>query len=181
MISLSHTTGYAILALSCIGSWKGDWVQTEQIHNCTGVPKPYLRKILHAMRIAGLINTKRGYQGGFVLARPPKEITLLDVVEAVETNDPGSSCLLGMAGCSDANPCPLRRFWGQEWAKIEAELTRKTLLEMAKFVKGSQGTFATCPDPDYVPKCGQAKEAKAKKTAKVAKRKATRPTNRKRP
>ena len=66
MLSLSQTTGYAVLAMGCIGSWKGDWVRSEAIHECTGVPKPYLRKLLYALGQAGLLETKRGYEGGFV-------------------------------------------------------------------------------------------------------------------
>ncbi len=147
LISLSHTTGYAILALACIGSWKGEWVQADQIHECTGVPKPYLRKLLHAMGRAGLINTKRGCQGGCVLARPPEEITLLDVVEAVESRELESNCLLGLTGCSDAHPCPVHRFWKHEWPRIEAELVQKTLADAATYVRSSRGAILTkCPD-----------------------------------
>jgi DNA-binding IscR family transcriptional regulator len=108
---------------------------------------------------AGLITTKRGYQGGFVLAQPASEITLLDVVKAVEPNEPGSGCLLGLAGCSDANPCPLRRFWQEEWPRIEARLRQETLADAAEFVKGSHGKFTKCPGPNYVPKCGPTEEA----------------------
>lgn len=151
MICHSQTTGYAVLALACIGSCGGVWVKTEDIHKCTGVPKPYLRKLLHALGKAGLINTKRGYKGGFVLARPPREISLLDVAQAVDSREPGSNCLMGLVGCSDANPCPVRRFWRHERKKIEAELTRTTLAEAAKFVKESQGLLTKCPPPDRPP------------------------------
>ncbi|MHB8901636.1 MAG: RrF2 family transcriptional regulator [Thermoguttaceae bacterium] len=145
MISLTHTTGYAVLALACIGAHGRNWVRTDKVHACTGVPKPYLRKILNALGRAGLIETKRGYQGGVVLARPPEEITLMDIVEAVEPSEPGSkNCLLGLVGCSDANPCPMRHFWRKERLRIEDELLRVTLADAAKYVKNSHGILTAC-------------------------------------
>jgi len=153
MLSFSQTTGYAILALGCIGSWKGDWVVSKQIHKCTGVPIPYLRKILFALGKAGLIDAKRGYQGGFALARPADEISLLDVIRAVEHKKPGDSCLLALAGCSDATPCPMHGFWEKESAKIEAKLSRITIAMSAKCVRAARwGKLTVCPPPDYVPK-----------------------------
>jgi Rrf2 family protein len=137
--------------LACIGSWKGDWVQTEQIHDCTEVPKPYLRKLLHALGKARLINTKRGYQGGFVLARQPKEITLLDVIEAVEPDEPRMKCLLGLTSCSNANPCAMHCFWHREWVRIETELARTTLADAANFLGGPGGILAKCAPSDYTP------------------------------
>ena len=168
MISLSQTTGYAVLALGCIGSWKGDWVRSEAISDCTGVPKPYLRKLLYALRHAGLVEGKRGYEGGFVLTRPPGKITLLEIAEAVESERPGSDCLLGLVGCSDATPCPMHAFWKKEWRRIRAELARTSLTKAAKCIREARwGKLTTCPTDDYVPKCaGPAKATKATKRGK---------------
>lgn len=160
MLSLSQTAGYAVLALGCIGSWKGEWVLSKDIHKCTGVPTPYLRKILFALGKAGLIQTKRGYHGGFTLARAPEEITLLDVVRAVEHEKLGEDCLLGLAGCSDATPCPMRSFWQKERAKIEGKLDSVTLAEAAKSVRAARwGKLTACPPP-----CGPPKRAQGKRS-----------------
>lgn len=168
MLSFSQTTGYAILALSCIGSWKGDWVLSRTIHECTGVPMPYLRKILFQLSRTGLIETKRGYQGGFCLERAPGEVSLLEVIRAVEP-ERASDCLLGLAGCSDATPCPVRSFWKREQARIEANLERLTLADAAGAVRAARwGKLAACPSPDYVPK-----RVRGKKTARTGRRKGT--------
>ncbi|MHC4406256.1 MAG: RrF2 family transcriptional regulator [Planctomycetota bacterium] len=153
MISLSHTTGYAILALGCIGSWNGDWVLSNQIHKCTGVPMPYLRKVLFALGKAVLINAKRGYSGGFVLARPPEEISLLDVVKAVESRNQSHDCLLALAGCSDDTPCPVRGFWQKEKARIEAYLDRITVAKAAEHIRAARwGKLTECPPEGYTAK-----------------------------
>lgn len=167
MLSFSHTVGYAVLALSCIGSWKGEWVLSKAVHDCTGVPMPYLRKILFQLSKKGLILTKRGYHGGFALARPPEEISLLEVIRAVEP-ERATDCVLGLPGCSDATPCPVRSFWIGAWAKVEAKLDRLTLADAAKSVRAARwGKLAVCPPPDYVPK-----SARRKRTARTARRKA---------
>jgi Rrf2 family protein len=153
MLSFSKTSGYAILALGCIGSWKGDWALSKNIHKCTGVPIPYLRKILFALGKAGLIEAKRGYQGGFALTRPAEEISLLDVVRAVEHEKADNTCLLALAGCSDATPCPMHGFWEKERVKIEARLSRVTIAQAAQCVRAARwGKLTVCPPPDYVPK-----------------------------
>ena len=50
----------------------------------TGLPQPYLEQILLALKGAGLVRSKRGVGGGYVLARPPEEITLSQIVSAVD-------------------------------------------------------------------------------------------------
>jgi Rrf2 family protein len=165
VLSFSHTTGYAILALGCIGNWKGERVFSEQIHECTGVPTPYLRQILFDLGKFGLIEGKRGYQGGFVLTRPAEKITLLDVVRAVEPEHSASDCLLALAGCSDATPCPVRGFWQKERARIEAKLRRITIAQAAESIRAAKwAQLATCPPPDRVKKrrasCGKASNRK---------------------
>jgi Rrf2 family iron-sulfur cluster assembly transcriptional regulator len=56
----------------------------KEIAERTGLPQPYLEQILLAVKGAGLARSKRGVGGGYVLARPPEEITLADIVAATE-------------------------------------------------------------------------------------------------
>ncbi|MHC4710827.1 MAG: RrF2 family transcriptional regulator, partial [Planctomycetota bacterium] len=99
MLSLSQTTGYAILALSCLVEDQDRWVLSRDIAATTEIPGPYLSRVLHALGRSGLIRTKRGYRGGFALARPASRISLLDVAEAVEGRDWKAPCLLGLTSC----------------------------------------------------------------------------------
>jgi Rrf2 family protein len=150
MLTFSQTTGYAVLALACIGSWKGQRVRSGQIHKCTGIPKPYLEKILFGLARCGFINSKRGYRGGFVLARPAEEITLLEVAECVEHHTPGPDCVLRLPGCSEATPCPLRNVWPKIRAVIEAELRGITIAQAAESVVAARWGRLTkkCCAPD---------------------------------
>ena len=65
MFGLSNTSGYGILALSCLVMHPDQWVLAQQITETTSVPKPYLLKILNLLAEAKLIEAKRGYRGDF--------------------------------------------------------------------------------------------------------------------
>lgn len=129
MLSLSVTTGYAIKALMCLES--GDCVprHVSDIARCTGVPRAYLAKILNSLARQGLVQTKRGYHGGISLAGTAEDISLLQVVEAVEGDQWLGECLLGMNGCDALAICPTHDFWSRIRQEITEEL-RKTTLAM---------------------------------------------------
>ena len=70
----------------------GQSLPGAQLAELHGVPAPYLAKHLQAMSRAGLITSQPGPRGGYRLARPANEITVLDVVEAVEGAEPAFRC-----------------------------------------------------------------------------------------
>jgi len=113
-------------------------LQAKQIAECTGLPLPYLSKILHSLGRSGLVLTKRGYNGGFTLARPAEQITLVDVAEAVDGAGWLPQCLLGLDDCPGACHCPTRTFWKKERQRIEAELRRITVRDLLRL--GRRGT-----------------------------------------
>ena len=63
------------------------------------------------MSIAGLLHTSRGARGGVTLAREPKEITLLEVVEAIDGPIQLNECVGENSSCTFDNDCPLRPVW----------------------------------------------------------------------
>ncbi|MGM0485765.1 MAG: RrF2 family transcriptional regulator [Planctomycetota bacterium] len=146
MVSLSQTVGYAILALGCIANWQQDRALCNAIQKCTGIPMPYLRKLLYKLCQAGLIESKRGRKGGFVLARPAEEITVTDVMHALGHGHLLPECLLELPGCSEETPCPLRGYWRPKRAELEAELNRTTIGDAASQVVSARwGRLVCCP------------------------------------
>lgn len=146
MLALSHTTGHAVRALSCIAFNDGGRLFAREIAACTQVPPAYLSKILNSLTEHGLLDAKRGYRGGFRLTRRPADIRLLEIVEAVEGAAWDTHCLLGLDECSDARSCPTHNFWKTERDSVRAELSRITLAEVADFEHG-QETVASCAPP----------------------------------
>lgn len=84
-VKVSTRGDYATRALLSIAlhGYAGP-TSVKEIAERTGLPQPYLEQILLAVKGAGIVLSKRGVGGGYVLARPPEEITLADVVAAVD-------------------------------------------------------------------------------------------------
>jgi Rrf2 family protein len=135
MLELSSTSGYAVLALAFLAGSDGRWVLAKDIAVATGIAGPYLSRILHTLAKAGVIRAKRGYRGGFVLARPAAKIGLLEIVNAVEERSVAPRCLLGLSECSDEHDCPVHCVWKSARTRIEACLQRLTLAEVAPAVR----------------------------------------------
>ncbi|HEY0946973.1 MAG TPA: Rrf2 family transcriptional regulator [Opitutaceae bacterium] len=130
MIGLSQTTGYAMQALGCLQNPSCECQSIAHIAECASVPRPYLAKIINALVRANLVRAKRGVGGGISLARPPAQISLLQIVEAVEGQRWLGECLLGMADCTGTGICPTGAFWTRVRKEIIGELNRATLADV---------------------------------------------------
>ena len=126
---ISQTIEYALRAMTHIASLPtGTTVSSEQIAEHTKVPKGYLSKILRNLVLANLITSQRGPSGGFALAREIKDISILDVVSAVDPIQRIHSCPLG-------NPehralCPLHRRLNEAVGRIEKEFAETSFAEV---------------------------------------------------
>ena len=105
----------------------------QDVAEWIGAPGPYLSKVFHALGKARLVATKRGRNGGVILMRPAKEITLDQIAGAMDGEEWQTSCLLGLATCSDERACPVHTFWTEERKRILQELQTTTLADVAKF------------------------------------------------
>jgi len=132
MLGLTQTTGYAIKALGCL-SGVGQSRQTADIAKFSGVPRPYLSKIIQSLARGGLVVAKRGIGGGISLACPPEEISLLQVVEAVEGQGWLGDCLLGFDECTNMATCPTHDFWQRVRREITRELRKTSLASVIAF------------------------------------------------
>jgi Rrf2 family protein len=130
VISVSQSTGTALTALSFMGDRGGQWIQAQEIARCTGTPLPYLLKILNRLAEGELIQSKRGYRGGFYLSRAATEITLLEILEAMEGPDWFNDCMLGTKHCPCVRPCPLHAFWSQEKERIREQWKKTKLADL---------------------------------------------------
>lgn len=85
-MKLSLKVEYACQVLAQLGYTykRAELPHIEELAKLEAVPSNYLVQILNDLRTAGLINSKRGKQGGYALARPPEEISLYDIMKAVE-------------------------------------------------------------------------------------------------
>jgi Rrf2 family iron-sulfur cluster assembly transcriptional regulator len=96
----------------------------------TGMAVPTITQVVTFLRRAGLV-AQRGRLGGISLARPASQVTLYDVVRATDGTGLFRHCLMGLAECSDATPCPVHPFWKQARAVLEQRLQAQSVAELA--------------------------------------------------
>ncbi len=99
----------AVLYLARLGNTERAATSTvaEEQH----IPPSFLAKIISQLSIAGLLHTSRGARGGVTLAREPKDITLLEVIEAIDGPIQLNECVGEDAECTFDGECPLRSVW----------------------------------------------------------------------
>jgi len=104
----SQTTEYALRAMACLSYRVDELTPTNFLAEQTLVPPNYLAKVLQILASADLISGRRGVGGGYRLCRPPNEIRLLDVINAVTPVQRIEICPLGLK-THGADLCPLHR------------------------------------------------------------------------
>lgn len=124
----SQTTEYALRAVVYLGqSYKEKALRTSQeISEITKVPAPYLVKVLQSLTKAGIVNSQRGLGGGFSLAIPPSELTVLTVINAVDPLERITSCPLKLEAHGE-NLCPLHKELDGVIANAQSVLAAATI------------------------------------------------------
>lgn len=127
----SRTTEYALRAAAHLGyaHGTGEALTVGQMAERTQVPPDYLSKVLQTLVRAGIVHSQRGSGGGFRLARAPRELTVLDVVQAVEPVERIKHCPLGLKAHGQ-NLCPLHRKMDEALELIETSLGETSLQDV---------------------------------------------------
>lgn len=112
---------------------------TSQIAEEQRIPPSFLAKIISQLSIAGLIHTSRGARGGVSLARQPEEISLLEVVEAIDGPITLNECTTDNGSCPFGSDCPLRPVWCEAQSELVHRLRNTSF---AEFVTEKQAAFA---------------------------------------
>jgi Rrf2 family protein len=86
------------------------------------IPPSFLAKIISQLSIAGLLHTSRGARGGVTLARDPRDISLLDVVEAIDGPILLNECVSEGSTCKFLDECPLHPIWQEAQAQLVERL-----------------------------------------------------------
>jgi Rrf2 family protein len=123
---LSQTAEYALRAVVILGAAGGDPLTTGQIAARARIPAGYLAKILQVLGRVGLVAAHRGPGGGFRLARRPGELTVLDVIQAVDPLQRIERCPLKLA-THEHRLCPLHQRLDEGIAQFEAYFGSLTL------------------------------------------------------
>lgn len=94
------------------------------------VPEAYTRKAFQALTRAGFLKAVSGPNGGYVLTRHPRHISLLDIILTVEGDDVFNHCVMGLPQCNSHKPCLVHGIWLESKKKLLSSLKDKTLQEI---------------------------------------------------
>jgi Rrf2 family protein len=113
-MQITRQADYALRAMAYLSELEPNRrAATSQIAEKKSIPPSFLAKIISQLAIAGLLHTSRGAHGGVSLARPPEQITVLEVVEAIDGPIALNECTLTEGGCPFGENCTLHPLWNE--------------------------------------------------------------------
>jgi Rrf2 family protein len=155
-VIFSNPTEYAIRALSELvlmiegideetvsaAPRKRNYVMLNNLIERTTLPREFMAKIFRQLVEGGVLTSAKGPGGGFSLARPADQITLLDVIEAVDGSSPVEGCVVGLGRCSDGMPCPQHELIKPLRQRFRAYLANTTLADTADSLRAKKAMTA---------------------------------------
>lgn len=135
-LSVSTRGRYGLrLMVELAMSWGRGVTLLKDVSRAEDISEKYLGQIIIPLRSAGLVISQRGSHGGYTLARSPREITVKDVVEAIEGKVCPAPCVEDPGECSRAAACVASLVWRKLGRDIEKSMASFTLADLARQAK----------------------------------------------
>ncbi len=132
-MQITRQADYALRAMLYLARLESNVrAATSQIADEQQIPPSFLAKIISQLSIAGLINTSRGARGGVLLARDAEEITLLDVVEAIDGPISLNVCSHSAGACPFGDDCPIQPIWSDAQTELVNKLRSTNFAQLVK-------------------------------------------------
>lgn len=132
MLRLNRITDYAVVVLTQMANEPDKRVTAPQLSDESNVPAPTVAKVLKALAKEGVLASQRGVNGGYRLARPAGDISMLEVIRALEGPISLTACVDGAEGdCNVELLCPVRGNWDRVNTAIRSALADVSLEDMA--------------------------------------------------
>ncbi len=126
-MKLSKTSEYALRILTFMAREPQQTYTAKSLIESLKISDKYLRRLMTDLTKAGFIYSIQGRDGGYAFARPVSGILLADIVDAVESMEKYTGCILGFEACSDENPCVMHSFWAGTREEFIRTFTTRTL------------------------------------------------------
>lgn len=126
-------TDYGVVVMAQLAQATDAVVTAPDLASGAGLPAPTVAKILKRMTQGGLVTSHRGIHGGYALSRPAAEISVADIIGALEGPVAVTACVDGASGdaCSVESLCPIRGCWDRVNAAVTRTLQSMSLAEIA--------------------------------------------------
>ena len=132
MLRVSRLTDYATVVMTCIAAHPHDVLTAGQIADESRLELPTVSKLLKALGHASLVESFRGVNGGYRLARSATDISLAEIVEALEGPIGMTECSLAEGQCDRESQCGVRGSWQQVNSVLDSALRAVSLADMLK-------------------------------------------------
>ncbi len=151
--TLGRKGDYSVRGMLFVATHYGQRQKSREIAKEMGIPPRYLPQILANLVQHGLLDAMAGPTGGYCLARPPEEISLLEVVEAAEGSIKLERCVLQGGPCDWENACPVHIPWARAQNAMAEELRATTLAQLvanaAELAEGTHELPADTPSHTF--------------------------------
>jgi Rrf2 family protein len=139
----SAMTEYSVRALAHMATLPpGDRILARDLAAATHVPRQFLGKILHRLARLGFLDSAKGRGGGFRFLRPPSDISLSEVVVAVEGEDIMVQCVLGLDLCNDQQSCPMHDQWILLRERFQERIHSLSMLDLGRTLEAKHSFVA---------------------------------------
>lgn len=131
---LNSSSVYAIRALLYLDRYakKDAYTSISEMSEKLSISFHFLTKIMQALANHGIVVSHRGPTGGVMLSKKPDQIYLRDIIGVFEDEGFYDGCMLGLAGCSDANPCPAHEHWQSVKNDLKDMFNSSTIASLAR-------------------------------------------------
>ncbi|MEI6419030.1 MAG: SUF system Fe-S cluster assembly regulator [Sphingomonadales bacterium] len=131
MIRLTNLADYAVVVMAAAAREPGVKLSAARVADMTGIPAPTVAKLMGTLARGGLLMASRGVAGGFTLARDPADVSVAEVVEAVDGPIALTSCVSGQVhDCAMEGHCAVRGHWGPINQAVRGALMAVTLADL---------------------------------------------------
>lgn len=130
MLRISKLTDYGTVVMATLAEAKDEKLSASKLAEITRLEVPTVAKVLKLLAAAELVESFRGVQGGYRLARPPERISVADMVSAVEGPIALTECSIEAGLCSYESRCCLRGNWRRIGQVVESALEQLSLADM---------------------------------------------------
>ena len=131
-VYLFRQVDYAIRCLVYLTRTRDRLATKGEIAKATSAPDLFVAKILQQLVRAGLVSSTRGVHGGFVLARDPTQLSLLDVIDVTQARVAPRPCVLDPRACPFRETCPVHPVWVKIHRATERELRKVSFASLAR-------------------------------------------------
>ena len=162
MLQITRKADYAVRLMVEVAAHSGESVTTAEIAESQAMPYQFLRKVAQVLSAKGLLASERGGKGGLTLARPPENISVLDILQALDL-PPINDCAVDPDDCARREICAVYPVWFEAQREIERVLGGTALSKLVRahrvlqsrahaagrgqtaHIRGSKGPILDCP------------------------------------